>query len=236
MKKEQFPGAFITLEGPDGSGKTSNVDYLAEQIRALGHDVVLTREPGGSQVGEMLRKIVIEKYMPPMAELLVMFAARADHVETLIKPAMRQGKVVISDRFVDSTYAYQGHGRDMAHEVVELERLVLQGFRPDLTLFFDVSLDESLARLRSRPGKSDRFDAEEIAFRQAVWAGYQYRFNTDHHNRMRRIDAMQTPEEVRNQVRAFAQRKFYAWAALHKAKWEELHQESDKNGEDRGTE
>jgi dTMP kinase len=236
MNKEQFPGAFITLEGPDGSGKTSNVCYLAEQIRALGHDVVLTREPGGSEVGEMLRKIVIEKYMPPMAELLVMFAARADHIETLIKPAMRQGKVVISDRFVDSTYAYQGHGRDMRDEVIELERLVLQGFRPDLTLFFDVSLDESLARLRSRPGKSDRFDTEEIAFRQAVWAGYQHRFNTDRDNRMRRIDAMQTPEEVRNQVRAFAQRKFYLWAALHKATWDELQRESDKKEEDHGTE
>jgi dTMP kinase len=204
-EQEKFPGAFITLEGPDGSGKTTNVDYLAEQVRSLGYEVVLTREPGGTtDVGEKIRDLVIHNYMPAMAELLLMFAARADHVERLIKPAMRQGKVVISDRFVDSTYAYQGQGRDLKNEVRTLERMVLKGFSPDYTLFFKVTLDESLARLKARPGKHDRFDAEEIAFRQAVWAGYQQRFNDDWTGRMYPIDAMKTPEEVRNQVRDFA--------------------------------
>jgi dTMP kinase len=214
MNQEEFPGAFVTLEGPDGSGKTSNVCYLAEQIRALGFDVVVTREPGGSSVGEMLRKIVIEQYMPPMAELLVMFAARADHVETLIKPALRAGKVVISDRFVDSTYAYQGMGRGMRDEVLAVEELVLGGFQPDFTLFFDVTLEESLRRLQGRKDKSDRFDEEELAFREQVWHGYRVRlFN--HCERMVKIDAMQNPEEVRNQVRTFSRITFLPWLVRH---------------------
>jgi dTMP kinase len=214
MNKEQFPGAFITLEGPDGAGKTSNVDYLAEQVRALDLEVVVTREPGGSSVGEMLRKIVIEQYMPPMAELLVMFAARADHVETLIKPAMRAGKVVISDRFVDSTYAYQGMGRGMKEEVLAIEKLVLNGFQPDFTLFFDVTLEESLKRLQGRKDKSDRFDEEELLFREKVWHGYRIRmFN--YCERMVKIDAMQDPEQVRNQVRAFSRNTFLPWLVRH---------------------
>lgn len=209
MKPEQYPGAFITLEGPDGSGKTSNVDYLAEQIRALGYEVILTREPGGTRaVGEKIRELVLSNRMPKMAELLLMFAARADHVEELILPAVQAGKVVISDRFVDSSYAYQGWGRNMRTEVLELERMVLGEFRPDFTLFFNVTLDESLARLKTRPGKQDRFDTEELTFREAVWNGYMQRFNTDIHGRMYPIDAMVTPEEVRNQVRTFAASTF----------------------------
>jgi dTMP kinase len=210
MKQEHYPGAFITLEGPDGSGKTSNVGYLAEQFRALGYDVVLTREPGGSKLGEELRALLLSNYMPKMAELLLMYAARADHVEQLIKPALRAGKIVISDRFADSSFAYQGMGRGMKDEVLAIEKLVLGDFEPNWTLYFDVTLDESLKRLQGRTGKSDRFDQEEFAFREKVWHGYRVRF-LNHIERMVQIDAMQDPEGVRSQVRAWANGSFMYW-------------------------
>lgn len=213
MKREQFPGAFITLEGPDGSGKTTNVGYLAEQFRALGYEVVLTREPGGSDLGEKLREILLSRYMPTMAELLLMFAARADHVESLIKPALRQGKIVISDRFTDSSFAYQGMGRNMKDEMLALEKLVLDGFEPNWTLYFDVTLDESLRRLQARTEKQDRFDKEERDFREKVWHGYKIRF-FNHIERMVQIDAMKTPEEVRNQVRSWANGSFMYWQTI----------------------
>jgi dTMP kinase len=215
---EQFPGAFITLEGPDGSGKTTNVDYLAEQVRQLGYDVILTREPGGSDIGEDIRTLVINKRMPAMAELLLMYASRADHVEELIKPALRQGKIVISDRFSDSTFAYQGHGRGLREETLAIEEIVLKGFEPDWTLYFDVSLGTSLSRLAARSGKSDRFDTEDVAFRQKLYNGYQERFAM-HLARMYSIDAELTPEEVRDQVRRFTRSCFQGWIQHRNADW-----------------
>ncbi len=210
ISKEVFTGAFITLEGPDGSGKTTNVDYLAEQIRALGFEVILTREPGGSDIAEDIRTLVLNKRMPAMAELLLMYASRADHVEELIKPAMRAGKVVISDRFSDSTYAYQGYGRGLKEETLAIEKIVLKGFEPDFTLYFDVSLATTLERLSKRAGKSDRFDQEEIAFRERLYLGYSERYN-QHIQRMVHINAEKTPEEVRDQVRRFARNNFQGW-------------------------
>jgi dTMP kinase len=215
---EQFPGVFITLEGPDGSGKTTNVDYLAEQVRQLGYDVILTREPGGSDIGEDIRTLVINKRMPAMAELLLMYASRADHVEELIKPALRAGKIVISDRFADSTFAYQGHGRGLRAETLAIEEIVLKGFEPDWTLYFDVSLGTSLARLAARSGKSDRFDQEDVAFRQKLYNGYQERF-TAHQDRMYKIDAELTPEEVRDQVRRFSRNCLQGWLQHRDADW-----------------
>jgi dTMP kinase len=210
MHEHEFPGAFITFEGPDGSGKTSNIELLAEQFRTLGFQVVLTREPGGSELGERIREMVLGTYMPKMAELLLMYASRADHVETKIKPALRKGMIVISDRFADSTFAYQGMARGMKEEVLALEKLVLQGFQPDWTLYFDVTLDESLRRLQGRASKSDRFDQEEYDFREKVWHGYRVRF-LNHIERMVQIDAMKTPEEVKDQVRAWANGAFMYW-------------------------
>ena len=129
-------GKFITLEGVEGVGKSTNLELISDLVESGGYDVLLTREPGGTRLGERVRDILLDKKetgMTPMAELLLMFAARAQHVEEVIKPALARGTWVVSDRFTDSSYAYQGGGRQLGSDVVaELEQLVLGDFRPDL--------------------------------------------------------------------------------------------------------
>lgn len=196
---ENKKGVFITVEGPDGSGKTSNIPFLRECLQEHGFNVITTREPGGSPIAEELRRIILTEYMDANAELLLFAAARADHIAKTIKPAMESGHVVLSDRFCDSTVAYQGYGRGLLEKVRELEHFVHAGFYPDHTLFFDIPFEECLSRLSKRTDKQDRIDQEAVEFKRRVWYGYQRQYNDNQH-RMVRIDALEDLPAVQKQI------------------------------------
>ena len=166
-------GRFITLEGVDGAGKSSHLAFLCERIRERGAEAVLTREPGGTPAGEQLRALVLHHPMDPVAEALLMFAARRVHVADVILPALDAGRWVVCDRFSDSTYAYQCGGRGLAGNVVEgLEAMVHPGLQPDATFLFD--LDPAIAdeRQRAQNRTPDKFEREEAAFFARVRAAY----------------------------------------------------------------
>lgn len=171
-------GLFITLEGPEGAGKTTNRQFLAEQLQQAGYEVVLTREPGGTGLAEKIRELLLAQHDEPVAvdtELLLMFAARAQHLQQLILPALQQGSIVLCDRFTDATYAYQGGGRGIdPQRIAILEDFVQGGLRPDLTLLFDLPVAEGMARARQR-GRLDRFECEHEAFFEAVRTTYLQR-------------------------------------------------------------
>nr|WP_262411937.1 dTMP kinase [Pseudomonas sp. Wu6] len=161
----------MTLEGPEGAGKSTNRDYLAERLRAAGVEVVLTREPGGTPLAERIREVLLAPGDEPMnadTELLLVFAARAQHLAEVIRPALARGAVVICDRFTDSTYAYQGGGRGLClQRIAALEAFVQGDLRPDLTLLFDLPVEVGMARASAR-GRLDRFELEGQAFFDAV--------------------------------------------------------------------
>ena len=166
-------GKFITLEGVDGAGKSSHVAWIAERLRKAGHDVVVTREPGGTPLAEQLRARVLSEAMNPVAETRLMFEARADHVEKVIEPALARGAWVVCDRFTDSTIAYQGAGKGVDRALIdELAGKVHPDLRPDLTLVFDASYTVSSHRLASSGRTLDRFEAEGGGFFERVRAAY----------------------------------------------------------------
>lgn len=208
--ERQFPGYLITFEGPDGSGKTSCIQTVAQTLRAAGRVVITTREPGGTPVAEQLREIVLTKPVSGRTEVLIFAAARMDHLETVIYPALRRGDIVLCDRFADSTYAYQGEGRRLLEEVALMEKFVLNGFEPDITLFFDVDFAESERRMAERAkadGVSTLFDQERAEFKQRVYTGYQRRFNENRH-RMVWVNAMPPLEEVRAWIAQWVEKQF----------------------------
>jgi dTMP kinase len=168
-------GLFITLEGPEGAGKSTNREYLAERLRGHGIDVVLTREPGGTPLAERIRELLLAPSDEPMnadTELLLVFAARAQHLAEVIRPALARGAVVLCDRFTDATYAYQGGGRGLSQErIATLENFVQGELRPDLTLVFDLPVEVGLARATAR-GRLDRFEQEGRTFFDAVRSTY----------------------------------------------------------------
>ena len=171
-------GLFITLEGPEGAGKSTNREYLAECLRRQGLDVLMTREPGGTPLAERIRELLLAPSTEPMAsdtELLLVFAARAQHLAQVIRPALARGCVVLCDRFTDATYAYQGGGRGLGSErIAVLEQFVQGDLRPDLTLIFDLPVEVGLARAAAR-GRLDRFEQEGQGFFQAVRQAYLQR-------------------------------------------------------------
>lgn len=171
-------GLFITLEGPEGAGKSTNRDFLAERLRGHGIDVLLTREPGGTPLAERIRELLLAPSDEAMAvdtELLLMFAARAQHIAGVIRPALARGQVVLCDRFTDATYAYQGGGRGLPVERIALLEDFVQGeLRPDLTLVFDLPVDVGLSRAAAR-GRLDRFEQEGRSFFEAVRQTYLQR-------------------------------------------------------------
>lgn len=168
-------GLFITLEGPEGAGKSTNREYLAQRLRDRGLDVVLTREPGGTPLAERIRELLLTPADEPMSsdtELLLMFAARAQHLAEVIRPALARGAVVLCDRFTDATYAYQGGGRGLSFQRIEqLETFVQGDMRPDLTLIFDLPVEIGLSRAAAR-GRLDRFEQEGLDFFEAVRSAY----------------------------------------------------------------
>jgi len=167
---------FITLEGPEGSGKSSHMTPLAEAIRQAGYPVVITREPGGTPIGDEIRKTLLNlknTAMHPTTEILLFQASRAQHVQELILPSIRAGKVVLCDRFADSTLAYQGYGHQTdLQELAQIIRFATGGFQPDLTLLLDVDIEIGLQRRSSDQESWNRLDAKEKAFHQRVRKGY----------------------------------------------------------------
>lgn len=197
-------GCLITLEGGEGAGKSSALGVLRECLLAHGISPVLTREPGGTRMGEAIRSLVLDRDLGPVAaecELLLMFAARAQLVREVIQPALESGEWVLSDRFTDASFAYQGAGRGQPLErIAALESWATQGIRPDLTFLLDVSTEIGLARagMRSEP---DRIEQEEIGFFKRVREGYRRRATAEP-SRFRVIDAGGNLESVSRELRA----------------------------------
>ena len=197
-------GLFITLEGPEGAGKSTNRDYLAERLRGQGIDVVLTREPGGTPLAERIRELLLapsDDAMCADTELLLVFAARAQHLAEVILPALARGAVVLCDRFTDATYAYQGGGRGLSHErIATLETFVQGALRPDITLVFDLPIEVGMARASAR-GRLDRFEQEGRTFFDAVRCTYLKRAEAEP-ARYRLVDAAQSLTDVQQQLDA----------------------------------
>jgi len=165
-------GRFITFEGIDGAGKSTQIAFAEGWLRSRGRDVLLTREPGGTPLGEALRELILHRPMRPRTETLLMFASRCEHVETVIEPALAAGRWVLCDRFTDATYAYQSGGRGLPEEdVARLERWVHPRLQPDLSFLFDLDPEIAAARL-ARAQRSDRFESEQRDFFARVRAHY----------------------------------------------------------------
>jgi len=193
-------GKFLTLEGVDGAGKSTHLDWIAGRLAAAGKKVVVTREPGGTPLGEELRKLLLAQSMHLETEALLMFAARREHLDKLILPALAAGNWVLSDRFTDATYAYQGGGRGLNPERIEtLENWVQQGLQPDLTLVFDLSVEEARRRRSAATALPDRFEREDQDFFARVRAVYLARAQR-YPERIRLIDASQTVENIRKSL------------------------------------
>jgi len=197
---------FITFEGVDGAGKSTHLAWFADALRQRGHDVIVTREPGGTPLGEQLREILLNQPMNIGTEALLMFAARLEHIEQVIKPALSAGKWVISDRFSDASFAYQGGGRGLDWgKLSQLEQWVHPDLQPDLTLFFDVPVEVAQQRLRSpdntRPNNVslDRFEQEQADFFERVRAGYHKRVRQNP-QRYIVIDAAQPMDSVKQRL------------------------------------
>ena len=189
---------FITLEGPEGSGKTSQLPRLADFLRQKGFDLITTREPGGTSIGDQIRKVLFDldnKGMNPRSEILLFQASRAQLVDQVIRPALKSGKVVLCDRYADSTLAYQGygHGVDM-NTLREIVSFATGGLKPDLTIFLDISVEVGLKR-RNKGGDWNRLDDYDKDFHQRVYSGYQ-RLIAEEPQRWVRVNAAQEPDLV----------------------------------------
>ena len=196
-------GKFITVEGIEGVGKSTNMEYIHRQLQAAGKDVLVTREPGGTPLAEAIRGLLLDPAytgMDTLCELQLMFAARAEHLAKVIRPALAAGRWVLCDRFTDATYAYQGGGRGVdAAVIARLEDLVQGGFRPDLTLLLDVTVETGLARASLR-GTLDRFEQEQVEFFERVRQAY-LDMARKHPGRYRIVDAGQPLEAVQQLIR-----------------------------------
>jgi len=197
-------GKFITVEGIEGVGKSTNIGFIHRQLLAAGREVVLTREPGGTPLAEAIRGLLLDPAytgMDARCELQLVFAARAEHLARVIRPALAQGKWVLCDRFTDATYAYQGGGRGLDSAIIaSLETLVQGGFRPDLTLLLDVPVAVGLARAGKR-GPLDRFEQEQVEFFERVRVCY-LDMAREHAARYRVIDAARSLDSVQHELEA----------------------------------
>jgi dTMP kinase len=197
-------GLFITFEGPDGSGKSTQARRLAERLRRDGYPVLETVEPGGTPIGQQIRRILLDpanRELRPIPELLLMFAARAQNVEQSVLPALVEGKIVVSDRFTDSSIAYQGSGHRLGWEtVLEVDRIACHGLVPDLTLCIDIDTETGLARADSRNQQHEmRYEQQAADFHQRVRAAY-HELARREPRRFRLIDGSGPPEEIAAKV------------------------------------
>ena len=197
------PGLFITVEGIEGVGKTTNIEFISHWLKANAIEFIATREPGGTPLAEEIREVMLrprEETVADTAELLLVFAARAQHLEQLIHPHLREGRWVLCDRFTDATYAYQGGGRGLSRETIAaLENLVQQAFRPDAVILLDVPVEVGLARASAR-SELDRIEKEKADFFEKVRQTYLDRAAADP-DRYYLVDASRDLPEVREQLR-----------------------------------
>lgn len=215
MRERAARGRFIVIEGPDGAGKSTQLALLRERLTAGGHDALLTGEPGGTPAGEAIRGVVLDPAyeVGPLAEFLLYSAARAQHVEEVIAPALSAGRDVISDRFASASVAYQGYGRGLELDLVhQINATVVRGLKPDLTLLLDLDPAQGLERA-ARRAKYDRLEAEGLAFHERVRRGYLLEAGKDASWRV--ISANAPEAEVHEQI----------WAAV-----EELLAPSSREG------
>lgn len=196
-------GIFITVEGTDGSGKTTQIKLMDEYLRSKGHEVIITREPGGTKINEKIRSIILDpenQEMGMITETLLYASARAQLVSEVIKPALSEGKLVICDRFVDSSYVYQGFGRGLNLKMItEINRVALDGIVPDITFFFDISPDVALKRRIDSTG-TDRIEKEKMEFHMRVYNGY-IKLAMLYPDRIRTIDGKRSVEEIFEDVK-----------------------------------
>ena len=193
-------GIFITIEGPDGSGKSTQIENIKRFFDAKNIPIVFTREPGGTPIGERIRSIILDNNcaeMTDLTEALLYAASRAQHVEEVIKPAIKQGKIVICDRFVDSSLAYQGYGRHLGDKVRIINNYAIDGCIPDIT--FLLKLDPSVGKHRIREDMQDRLEHEKIDFHQEVFNGY-LELERKYSNRIVGIDATRSIEDIRDDI------------------------------------
>ena len=189
-------GTFISFEGIDGAGKSTHIARVADLFSQAGRAVVLTREPGGTELGEQLRELTLNQSMAPLTELLLVFAARAEHLAARIRPALARGEWVVCDRFTDSTFAYQGSGRGIGTDRVRLlETLVHPDLQPDHTFLFDLAPSEA-ARRRAAARAADRFETEDLQFFERVRSGYLERAR-ESAGRFTLIDGMRGVDEIK---------------------------------------
>jgi dTMP kinase len=202
-------GLFISFEGIEGSGKTTQISMLSDHLLARGRSVRLTREPGGTLIGDRVRKILLDPAnaaLDPRAELLLYAAGRAQHLAELIRPALGDGMIVLCDRFSDATIAYQGFGRGLDRDLIgNLDRLVTGGMRPDLTVLLDIDASTGLARARGRNSRHGlqeeaRFENERLPFHERVRRGY-LELAKQEPGRFRVVDASKQPEEIQKEIR-----------------------------------
>ncbi|MFN3861111.1 MAG: dTMP kinase [Roseateles sp.] len=207
--RRQVTGRFISFEGIDGAGKSTHIQTVADWFRARGDDVQLSREPGGTPLAETLRDIVLKQPMGALTEVLLMFAGRRDHVETVIRPALAAGRTLLCDRFTDASFAYQGGGRGLPLAVLtSLADWVQEGTEPELTLWFDLPAEQAAAR-RASAREADRIEQLDLEFFERVRAGYAARA-AQAPQRIVRIDASGTVAEVGVQVLAVLAQRYPA--------------------------
>jgi len=203
-------GKFISVEGGEGVGKSTNIEFIRQTLADRGIDVLVTREPGGTPLAEEIREILLarrEESMVPSTELLLVFAARAQHLQRVILPALEKGQWVVSDRFTDATFAYQGYGRGLSlDDISDLEILVQKGLHPDVTILLDIDVEIGLQRARQR-ASLDRFEMEEIDFFKRVRQGYLARLNEEP-ERFALVNAGQELDAVQMDIAAVLQRLF----------------------------
>lgn len=195
-------GLFITVEGGEGVGKSTNIAYIENRLKDAGIDYMLTREPGGTAIAEKVRSLLLEKTeenLNPVSELLLVFAARSQHLSERIIPALDQGRWVLCDRFTDATYAYQGGGRAMDEDLIDQLKMIVQtGTEPDYTILLDAPVEIGMERVHNR-GELDRFEQEELAFFSRVRSKYLEMANKDS-QRYKVIDASKSLEKVQLQL------------------------------------
>jgi dTMP kinase len=196
-------GKFITIEGIEGAGKSTQLTFIENYLADRNQPLVVTREPGGTKLGEQIRELLLTPRSEGMAvdtELLLMFAARAEHIEQVIKPALKRNEWVLSDRFTDATFAYQGGGRGISQQrITEIANWTLKGLQPDLTLLFDLPVEVGQQRVLSRNQGVDRFEQEKIDFFQRIKECYLERAQQEPH-RIKVIDANKSIKEIQNQL------------------------------------
>ena len=203
LKASNNKGHFITLEGGDGSGKTTQIELLSDYLRGRGIDAYITREPGGTRLGEALRDIILHSSDPidDKVELLLMFAARSQHITEVIKPRLASGQWVLSDRFTDATFAYQGGGRQVAIKDIKGLQIFVQGdFTSDKTILLDLPVEQGILRLTRRGEAHDRIEQQDLAFKRRVREAYLERYRQCR-SRIALVDASGTIAQVHQAIR-----------------------------------